>query len=106
MAYLLLTPTVHPWYALIILIFLPFLAPGETEPRWFWLAIIPWLYLSGALIFSYLTYLDPLNFQELPWVSTLEWGPTLALLLAFLAFSVFRQPSAPGSKEEFQNNPG
>jgi hypothetical protein len=98
MAYLLLTPTMHPWYALIVLVFLPFLTPGETEPRWFWLVVIPWLYLSGALIFSYLTYLDPLNFRELPWVTTLEWGPTLALLLVFVAFSAFRQPSAPGVK--------
>ncbi|NJN83075.1 MAG: hypothetical protein HC802_12860 [Caldilineaceae bacterium] len=31
-AYLLLTPTVHPWYALVVLAFTPFLAPAKTNP--------------------------------------------------------------------------
>jgi hypothetical protein len=81
MAYILLTPTVHPWYILVLIAFLPFLAPGEGESRWLWLLVLPWLYLSGALIFSYLTYLDPLNFGELEWVRRLQWIPTLILLL-------------------------
>ena len=66
---------------------LPFLAPGEGESRWQWLLVLPWLYLSGALIFSYLTYLDPQNFGELEWVRRLEWLPTLALLLVAVALS-------------------
>ncbi len=33
MAYIVLTPTVHPWYILILLAFLPFLPPGKEEPR-------------------------------------------------------------------------
>ncbi len=89
-AYLLLTPTVHPWYALIVLVLTPFLTPGADEPRRFWLAVIPWLYLSGALVFSYLTYIDPLDFHELPWVRGLEWGPTLALLLVLLVIEVIQ----------------
>jgi len=78
-AYILLTPTLHPWYILILLALLPFLPPtaSESGQRW-WLAA-PWLYLSGALIFSYLTYRDPLNFGELEWVRQLEWLPTLGL---------------------------
>lgn len=83
-AYLLLTPTLHPWYALILLAFLPFWTPAEKESRWLWLAVLPWLYLSASLVFSYLTYLDPNQYAELAWVRRLEWLPTLALLLLAL----------------------
>ncbi|MCA9921608.1 MAG: hypothetical protein KC421_04510 [Anaerolineales bacterium] len=78
--YTLLTPTLHPWYILILLAFVPFLPPGSDESGRRWLATLPWLYLSWALIFSYLTYLDPFNFGELEWVRRLEWVPTLVLL--------------------------
>jgi hypothetical protein len=81
MTYVLLTPTLHPWYLHLLLLFLPFLAPSTTEPRWRWLLLAPWIYLSGAIIFSYLTYLNPLAFGELEWVRRLEWLPLLALLL-------------------------
>jgi hypothetical protein len=81
MGYTLLTPTLHPWYILILLAFLPFLTPATGESPWLWLLVAPWLYLSGALIFSYLTYIDPLNFGELEWVRQLEWLPVFILLL-------------------------
>ncbi len=81
MAYLILTHTVHPWYALILLIFLPFLAPAIDEDKNYWLITVPWIYLSGGLIFSYLTYLNPADFRELAWVRNTEWIPTLTLLL-------------------------
>lgn len=85
MAHLLLSPTVHPWYALLLLAFLPFLPPARRE-RWpRWLPALPWLYLSGALIFSYLTYLDPQNFAEREWVRQLQWAPAYLLLLAAIA---------------------
>ncbi len=87
MAYLLLTPTVHPWYALLLLVFLPFLPPAATEPRRYWLAVLPWLYLSVALPLSYLTYLDPHDFRELEWVRQTEWLPALALLLVWIIYS-------------------
>ncbi len=80
MANFILTPTVHPWYLLILLAFLPFLPPTKGETRWWWLAALPWLYLSGALIFSYLTYLNPQQPAELEWVRQLEWLPTLLLV--------------------------
>lgn len=85
MAYILLTPTVHPWYALFLLAFVPFLPPARQESRLQWLVALPWLYLSGALVFSYLTYLDPQNFTELEWVQQLEWTPTYLLLLVAIA---------------------
>jgi hypothetical protein len=81
MGYVLITPTLHPWYILILLAFLPFLTPAAGESPWLWLLIAPWLYLSGALIFSYLTYIDPLNFGELEWVRQLEWLPVFILLV-------------------------
>jgi hypothetical protein len=87
-AYLLLSPTVHPWYALILLAFLPFLPPTDDESQTLWLAALPWIYLSGTLVFSYLTYLDPQNFAELEWVRRLEWVPTLLLLTTFLIFKL------------------
>ena len=80
MAYAVLTPVLHPWYVLLLVALLPFLTPAAGESRRRWLALAPWLYLSGALVFSYLTYRDPLRFGELEWVRRLEWYPTLALL--------------------------
>ncbi len=93
MGYILLTTTVHPWYLHILLAFVPFL-PGKHQPvRQFgklpykllgidsgWLLTIPWLYLSGALALSYLTYIDPLDFRELEWVRQIEWLPVLVIL--------------------------
>lgn len=82
MAYILLTTTVHPWYLIILLAFLPFLAPASDESSRRWLLLIPWLYLSGAVALSYLTYLDPNNFREYDWVRRIEWLPTLLFLCA------------------------
>ena len=78
-AYLSLTPTVHPWYALIMLTFVPFLAPADDESPWQWLVVLPWLYLAATLPLSYLTYRDPSDFRELEWVRQTEWLPTLVL---------------------------
>ena len=41
MAYILLSTTVHPWYLLILLAFLPVLGPAEDESLWQWLALAP-----------------------------------------------------------------
>jgi alpha-1,6-mannosyltransferase len=82
-AYILLTTTVHPWYLMILLGFLPFLPPGPTESRWRWLAVAPWLYLSGALALSYLTYLDPLDLREFEWVRKTEWWPVWGLVVVW-----------------------
>ncbi len=84
MATLFLNTTIHPWYALILLAFLPFLPPTRAESRWQWLIVAPWLYLSGTLPLSYLTYLNPQAFAELEWVRKTEWWPALAMLLLSL----------------------
>ncbi len=80
MAFVLMSPTVHPWYMLMVVAWLPFLTPTTDEPDRRWLELVPWLYLSAALVFSYLTYRDPLRFTEVEWVRQLEWLPTLMLL--------------------------
>jgi len=100
MANILFTPTVHPLYLLILLAFLPFLPPTKGETRWWWLAALPWLYLSGALIFSYLTYLNPPQPAELEWVRQLEWLPTL-LLVGVVATAVpfLLRPASLAPKE-------
>ena len=78
--YLLLTSTVHPWYLLALLPFLPLLTPGSDESARVWLWLLPWLWLSGALALSYVTYLDPANQREYELVRQLEWLPALLLL--------------------------
>jgi hypothetical protein len=89
MAYVLLTPTFHPWYLLFLLAFVPFLPPGAGEDGRWWLAAAPWLWLSGTAVFSYLAYMSSGVVVERPWVRVLQWGPALAL--AALAVVSFRR---------------
>ena len=84
MAYILLTPTFHPWYLLVLLAFVPFLPPAAGESGRWWLAALPWLYLSATAVFSYLAYSDPALVFERPWVRLLQWLPTLILLTVAL----------------------
>lgn len=90
MAYLLLSTTVHPWYLLVLLAFLPLLAPTAEESPWRWLSLAPWLYLSGALALSYVTYLNPLDFREFEWVRNTEWLPTLGLFGIWVVWATTR----------------
>ena len=101
MGYVVLTPTFHPWYLLLLLAFVPYLTPTADEEqavRWpvlGWLWPAPWLYLSGALSLSYLTYRDPLDLREFEWVRQSEWIPTLFLLLLAIGYSVWRKVDRP-----------
>jgi len=90
MAYILLTPTFHPWYLLIVLAFVPFLPPAAGEDRRWWLAAFPWIYLSGTAIFSYLAYGDPAQIYERLWVRLLQWLPAILLLAAAAASALKR----------------
>ncbi len=95
MAYILLTTTVHPWYLLILLAFLPFWAPGADESSQRWWSLVPWLYLSGVIVLSYLTYLTAHEFRELAWVRLVEWLPTWGLLVPGVALEFrLRNPLA------------
>ncbi len=57
--------------------------------------VSPWLYLSAAVVLSYLTYLDPLNHREIEWVRQVEWYPTL-ILLALAGSTHFLHPRSVG----------
>jgi hypothetical protein len=91
--YILMTPTVHPWYALILLAFLPFLPPVEGENRWLWWAAVPWMYLSGVLIFSYLIYFNQAQPMILEWIRRIQWVPTFWLTVIFVVLG-FRKFSS------------
>jgi len=80
MIYVLFTPVFHPWYLLLLLGLVPFVAPGADEAAVGWLRVMPWLTLGILAVFSYLTYEDPQAFAEREWVRRLEWYPTLALV--------------------------
>ena len=80
-AYLLLTPTVHPWYVALVVPFLPFLMPKRSEQplsrRFLW----PGLYFTLIVAISYLSYLDPANPKEFAWVRRVEYLPFFVLLV-------------------------
>ena len=77
--YVLFTTVLHPWYILLGLALLPFLAPAPGEAAIRWLQLAPWVALSVLLIFSYLTFEDQSAHAEREWVRRLEWIPTLIL---------------------------
>ena len=77
--YVLFTTVLHPWYILIGIALLPFLAPAPGEARIRWLQIAPWVALSVLLVFSYLTFEDQSAHAEREWVRRLEWIPTIVL---------------------------
>ena len=78
-AYVLLAPVYHPWYGLLLFALLVFHAPAGREAVLRWSLLLPWAWLAGAAIFSYLTYRDPTNFAELVWVGRVQWWPVLGI---------------------------
>ncbi len=78
-AYVVLTPVLHPWYALLGAALLVVVPPGPGESLRRWLLLAAPMYLFATFIFSYLTYRDPFNYGEVEWVRLLEWGPTAVL---------------------------
>jgi hypothetical protein len=79
-AYILFTPTLHPWYTTFILPFLPFLLPRQDEQRPVKRFLWPWVYFSCAVAFSYLTYLDPQKPREFFAVRLIEYLPFYLML--------------------------
>ncbi|MEL7156573.1 MAG: hypothetical protein AAFN30_08235 [Actinomycetota bacterium] len=96
MAYVLLTPVLHPWYLVMLLALLPFVTPASGERPDRWLLTVPWYYLAAAVSLSYLTYRNPDRFGELVWVQRAEWLPTLALLALVLLRARATRPAADG----------
>ncbi len=76
--YLILTPTLHPWYLIWLI---PFLCVFR---RW------SWLLLSGLVVLSYIIYIDydkSGGWTELWWVRVLEFLPFYVLFLMELGNS-------------------
>lgn len=80
-AYIILSPTVHPWYLAVVIPFAPLLlssGQGDRQARrYLW----PLLYLTCVVVLSYVTYLDPNDWREYNWVRNVEYVPFFALLL-------------------------
>jgi hypothetical protein len=80
-AYLLLAPTLHPWYVTLVIPLLPLLpsATGNDDPatRLMWAA----LYGSWAVSLSYLLYLSQAYADAYPAVLLAEYLPLYALLI-------------------------
>lgn len=83
-AYLLFTHTLHPWYPLLVVPFLPFFIPAESKasPKHWW--AWAWLSLSLTSAFSYLTYLDLTQPRELSLTRWLEYPLFYGLLVIAL----------------------
>lgn len=81
--YLLLTPTVHPWYLSLVLALLTFCWPAQGESaatrRWIW----PWVYFMFFEGFTYLAYSgisEPVG-DGLALISTAGYLPLWGLLV-------------------------
>jgi hypothetical protein len=85
-AFVLLSPTVHPWYVLWAVV--PDLACGRRG----------WAWASVALSGSYLVLLayDPTTdrWSEAPWLWWVTWGPAVVALLADYV-RIDARPTAP-----------
>ncbi len=92
--YLILSPTVHPWYLTWLLPFLPFFIPAKDDSPKLWYWLVPFVYFSLAVVFSYLAYYNPGEVKVPNWVLWLEYLP-LYTGLVWVAQS-FRQPLSKG----------
>ena len=81
--YLLLSPTVHPWYVTWVLPFIPFFMPSREEPARIWRWAVPWICFSITVAYSYLAYLSPVKPGVPAWVRWMEY----LLLYAGLAWA-------------------
>jgi hypothetical protein len=88
-AYLLLSPTVHPWYVTLLAPFIAFelaaaISPAARPvPVW-----LPLLYWSWSVALAYLTYLNPAEVAESAAARAWEYIPLYVLLVVLLAWSV------------------
>ena len=93
-AYLMLTTTLHPWYLIIIIPLLPFIFAQRGVSTSYQAFIWPWIYLSIAIAFSYLTYYDIDNLREYVQVRALEYVPTYLLLIWAILMSFHQRKNS------------
>jgi len=81
--YLLLSPTVHPWYVTWVIPVIPFFIPAKGEPARIWRWAIPWICFTITVAYSYLAYLSPGKSEVPIWVLWMEY----LILYASLAWA-------------------
>ena len=89
-AQVLLSPTLHPWYLLWVLPFLPFFAAPA------------WMLLSGLAFLAYevlIEYSKTGIWTEQTWVKWAEFGPFYALLIAYPLYQRYRRVRGPQSSD-------
>lgn len=88
---ILLNAVVEPWYLAWLLPFVAlFLRRGNGLLPFALTPFLGWLWLSGAIQLTDLTYLRPANARAWPLIRAIEYGPLLALL-AKAAFDLARE---------------
>ncbi len=88
--FLLFSPTVHPWYATLVIPVLPFLLPAQGEQGRWGRMVWPWVYFSIAVGLSYLTYYDPVQLVEYELVRRAEYLP-LYVLMAWACLPAYKR---------------
>lgn len=87
---LMLNAVVEPWYLAWLLPFIAiFVRPGRGILPVALTPFLGWLWLSGAVQLTDLTYLNPANTRWWPLIRLIEYGPLFALL-ALAAFDLAR----------------
>jgi hypothetical protein len=78
---ILLNAVVEPWYLAWLLPFVAvLLPPGPGRLPFALTPLLGWLWLSGAIQLTDLTYLDPANARGWPLIRLIEYGPLFVLL--------------------------
>jgi hypothetical protein len=96
---ILLNAVVEPWYLAWMLPFVAVLLPTGTGPRPFSpTPMLGWLWLSGAVQLTDLTYLSPEMARWWPIIRAVEYGP-LFILLAFAGYNLARRQSTNPTPE-------
>ena len=80
-AFLLLSPTIHPWYVTMLIPFIPFFFTAQDEGPGASVWIIPLIYFSIAVAFSYMAYRPGQNSVVPSWFTWLEYLTLYGLLL-------------------------
>ena len=94
---ILLNAVVEPWYLAWLLPFVAILLPpGPGRLPFAPTPLLGWLWLSGAVQLTDLTYLDPANARWWPLIRLVEYGPLFALL-ALAGVELVRRRVRPSS---------
>ncbi|HEY8599372.1 MAG TPA: glycosyltransferase 87 family protein, partial [Thermomicrobiales bacterium] len=89
---ILLNAVVEPWYLAWLLPFIAILLqPGAGRWPFAVTPLLGWLWVSGAIQLTDLTYLDPANARWWPLIRLIEYGPLLAILSVTLLVAARRR---------------